>query len=275
MNAVTNSVPNSARKRTRPRSLGDVSGMAMLAFQVAFGLLFLFVWHLASGTVISDFYVSHPLTVGRRLAEWILDGTLIRHAWATTYATVLGFLIGSVIGCVLGFWLGLSEFTSRLLNPFLLFFYALPKPALAPLFILWFGFGAGSKVALASLLVFFLVFYNTYTGVREVDRDLVDTARLMKASRWQIVFKVIIPATTSWVFAGLQISVPFALIGAIVGEMLASNQGLGYLIHLAGAEFDTAAVFAGLIAIAFLGIVLNKLIDISKAGVQPWKAISK
>lgn len=257
------------------RSLGDVSGTVMLALQVCLGLVLLIAWHFASGTLIGEFYVSNPMSVLRRLAKWMGDGSMLRHTWATTYETVLGFLIGSAVGCALGFELGLSEFMSRLLNPFLLFFYALPKPALAPLFILWFGFGPESKVALSGLLVFFLVFYSTYTGVREIDRDLVDTARLMKASRSQILFKVIIPSTTTWVFAGLQIAVPFALIGAIVGEMLASNQGLGYLVQIAGAEFDTAGVFAALIAIAFLGFVLNKLVDLARVGLQPWKRVSR
>lgn len=261
---------------TRSRRLyRDASRPVMAALQILLGMALLAVWQLASGTLVDEFYISSPLAVGSQLWAWIADGSLLRHTWATTYETLMGFGIGVTVGIALGLWLGLSPFASRVLNPFLVFFFALPKPALAPLMILWFGFGAESKIALAALLVFFLVFYNTYSGVREVDRDFIDGVRLMKARPGQVVTKVIVPSALGWVFAGLQISVPFALIGAIVGEMLASNQGLGHLVQHAGAEFDTAGVFAALATIAMLAIVLNKAIDIAELAFQPWKSVAE
>lgn len=255
----------------RRRPLAEIGRIEMGALQVLLGIILVGGWHFASGTLINDFYISNPRAVFVRIVEWMADGSLLRHTWSTTYETLLGFAIGALVGIVLGFWLGVHDFASRVLHPFLLFFFALPKPALAPLLILWFGFGPGSKIALAALLVFFLVFYNTYSGVREVDRDYVDVVRLMNGRPNQVFMKVIVPSALTWVLAGVQVSVPFALIGAIVGEMLAANQGLGYLVQYAGAEFDTAGVFAALIAIAVLAVALNKVVDLVEAALQPWK----
>ena len=166
----------------------------------------------------------------------------------------MGFLIGAVGGAILGVWLGVSPFASRLLNPYLNALNALPKVALAPLFVLWFGLGIESKIALAAVLVLFLVFLNTFAGVREVDQDLIDGARLMRATRTQVILKVIIPSAMSWVFAGLKIAMPYALIGAVLGEMIAANRGLGYLVQFSGSQFDTAGVFAVLFVIALLAV---------------------
>ena len=175
----------------------------MVICQVALGLVLLLLWQGASGRLVDNFFISNPIDVGTRLAGWVGDGSLFLHLWATVYATVVGFFVGAVGGVVLGIWLGVSPFTSRLLSPYLNALNALPKVALAPLFVLWFGLGLESKIALAAVLVLFLVFLNTYAGVREVDQDLIDGARLMKATRTQLIGKVIIPSAMSWVFAGL------------------------------------------------------------------------
>jgi NitT/TauT family transport system permease protein len=147
--------------------------------------------------------------------------------------------------------------------------------ALAPLFVLWFGLGIESKIALAAVLVLFLVFLNTYAGVREVDQDLIDGARLMKATRTQVIMKVIIPSATSWMFAGLKISVPYALIGAVLGEMIAANRGLGYLVQFSGSQFDSAGVFAVLIVIALLAVALNFLVEIVQHRMQQWRVVGR
>jgi NitT/TauT family transport system permease protein len=184
-------------------------------------------------------------------------------------------VIGSVLGGALGIWLGVSPFISRLLNPYLNALNALPKVALAPLFVLWFGLGIESKIALAAALVLFLVFLNTFAGVRQVDQDLIDIARLMKATRLQVIAKVIVPSAMSWMFAGLRVSVPYALIGAVIGEMVASNKGLGYLVQFSGAQFDTAGVFAVLIVIALLAVTLNFLVDAVQNHMEQWRFTSR
>jgi NitT/TauT family transport system permease protein len=247
----------------------------MVICQVALGLVLLLLWQGASGRLVDNFFISNPIDVGTRLAGWVGDGSLFLHLWATVYATVVGFFVGAVGGVVLGIWLGVSPFTSRLLSPYLNALNALPKVALAPLFVLWFGLGLESKIALAAVLVMFLVFLNTYAGVREVDQDLIDGARLMKATRTQLIGKVIIPSAMSWVFAGLKISVPYALIGAVLGEMIAANRGLGYLVQFSGSQFDSAGVFAVLIVIALLAVALNFLVEIMQHRVQQWRVVGR
>jgi NitT/TauT family transport system permease protein len=187
----------------------------------------------------------------------------------------MGFIIGSVLGAALGVWLGVARSAARLLNPYLNALNALPKVALAPLFVLWFGLGIESKVALAAVLVLFLVFLNTFAGVREVDQDLIDTARLMRATRAQVIAKVIVPSALSWVFAGLKISVPYALIGAVLGEMIAANRGLGYLVQFSGSQFDAAGVFAVLFVIALLAVGLNFLVEIVQHRMERWRIVSR
>jgi NitT/TauT family transport system permease protein len=246
-------------------------GGAMLAWQIGLGVAVLLAWQGASGRVIDDFFISNPVDVAVRLWGWISDGSLFLHIWATVYATLMGFIIGAIGGAVLGIWLGVSPFAGRLLGPYLDALNALPKVALARLFVLWFGLGIESKIALAAMLVLFLVFLNTIAGVREVDQDLIDGARLMKASRRQVITKVIIPSAMSWVFAGLKISVPYALIGAVLGEMIAANRGLGYLVQFSGSQFDTAGVFAVLIVIALLAVALNLLVDFVQFRMQKWR----
>jgi len=245
----------------------------MVICQVTLGIVLLLLWQGASGRLVDSFFISNPLDVGTRLIGWIADGSLFLHIWATVYATIMGFLIGSVEGLILGIWLGVSPFASRLLNPYLNALNALPKVALAPLFVLWFGLGIESKIALAAVLVLFLVFLNTYAGVREVDKDLIDCARLMKATRAQVITRVIIPSAMSWVFAGLKISVPYALIGAVLGEMIAANRGLGYLVQFSGSQFDSAGVFAVLIVIALLAVALNFLVEIVQHRMEQWRIV--
>ena len=253
----------------------DIGGVGMLLCQAALGIVILLAWQGASGRLVDNFFISNPIDVGRRLYGWTMDGSIFRHLWATVYATAMGFFIGSVAGAVLGVWLGVSPFASRLLNPYLNALNALPKVALAPLFVLWFGLGIESKIALAAVLVLFLVFLNTFAGVREVDQDLIDGARLMRATRAQVIVKVIIPSAMSWVFAGLKISVPYALIGAVLGEMIAANRGLGYLVQFSGSQFDAAGVFAVLLVIALLAVGLNFLVEIVQHRMERWRMVSR
>jgi NitT/TauT family transport system permease protein len=256
-------------------STGATSGLAMALWQLALGIAVLLIWQGASGRLIDNFFISNPIDVGSRLYGWTIDGSIFAHITATVYATAMGFIIGSVGGAILGIWLGVSPFASRLLGPYLNALNALPKVALAPLFVLWFGLGIESKIALAAVLVLFLVFLNTFAGVREVDQDLIDGARLMRATRSQVILKVIIPSAASWVFAGLKIAMPYALIGAVLGEMIASNRGLGYLVQFSGSQFDSAGVFAVLFVIALLAVGLNYLVESAQGRIERWRIVSR
>lgn len=266
------SVPAAAPQVPFFRGTGNV---VMTLWQTLLGIAVLLAWQGASGRLIDNFFISNPIDVGARLFRWTMDGSIFGHIWVTVYATAWGFIIGSIGGAILGVWLGVSPLASRLLNPYLNALNALPKVALAPLFVLWFGLGIESKIALAAVLVLFLVFLNTFAGVREVDQDLIDGARLMRATRTQVVFKVIIPSAMSWVFAGLKIAMPYALIGAVLGEMIAANRGLGYLVQFSGSQFDTAGVFAVLIVIALLAVGLNYLVELVQGRMERWRIVSR
>ena len=183
------------------------------------------LWEFASGRLIKPFWISSPSEIWRQLGEWIATGELWLHVEVTLSETVMGFGFGAVSGVAVGLALGLNRRLAAVLDPFIVAFYSLPKIALAPLFILWFGVGLTSKVVLATFVVFFLVFYNTYAGTLAVEAELVDVLRLMGARRSQIIRKVILPSALIWIFTGMKSSVPYALIGAVVGRDDGVQQG--------------------------------------------------
>jgi len=232
----------------------------------------LLIWELCSGTIVPEFFISRPSAIARSLARQASDGDLFFHVYITALEAFSGFLLGACCGIVVGVLLGRVAFLAELLQPFILAFYSLPKIALAPLFVLWIGIGIDMKIVLTGTVVFFLVFLNTFTGVRGVSRELVAILRLMGASERHVLAKVVLPSAINWVFAGLRISVPYALIGAIVGELIASNRGLGFLLASASSQFDTAGVFAALFVIMFLAFILNSLVRIAEIKLMPWKA---
>jgi NitT/TauT family transport system permease protein len=229
------------------------------------------IWHFSSGRLVNPLFISAPLEVCDRLWSLIISGKLVFHASYTAFHAIAGFALGALAGTALGIVLGRMQRLALILDPFLMGFYSLPKIALAPLFILWFGVGTEMKVLFVAMIVFLLVFLNTYTGVRQVSREQVTILRLMQASESQILLKVVLPSAITWMFAGLRLSVPYALIGAIMGEMLASNRGLGYLMADATSQFDTAGAFAGLTAIIFMAVIFNAMVRIAERLAMPWK----
>ena len=237
---------------------------------VLFGALLVF-WELSSGRLISDFFISRPSDIAQSLWTSLLDGSLLFNASITASEALLGFIVGGLIGVILGVALGRSAFLADLLNPLVLCFNSLPKVALAPLFILWFGIGYNMKVALSGATVFFLVFLNTFTGVRSVSAELVSILQMMGANRRHVLTIVVLPSALTWVFAGLRVSVPYALIGAVVGELFASNRGLGSMLSKAQGQFDTAGVFAALAAITALSLLLNAAVDFAETRMMPWR----
>jgi len=185
--------------------------------------------------------------------------------------TLAGFVLGATVGIAVGLLLGRNELLAKLLDPILISIYSLPKVALAPLFIMWFGIGIEMKIILTATIVFFLVFLNTYSGVRAVDREQLEILRLMGAREHHLITKVVFPSAIQWVFTGLKLSVPYALIGAIVGEIMASNRGLGYLLQDAAGQLDTAGVFAALVAIIALALLLQAVVRMVETRLMPWK----
>jgi NitT/TauT family transport system permease protein len=223
-------------------------GIALLAF-----------WEWASGRLIREMYVSRPSDVAVRLYELFARGEILPHLWVTAQELVLGYTIGLVVGTVAGYGLGRSAALRRVFEPYIMAFYGIPKIALAPLFIIWFGIGIWSKVALAALMVFFLIFFNVYMGVRNVDRELVDLARVMGANPRQLSRYVFLPATMPHIIMGMRMALPYSVIGVIVGEFTSSTKGLGLFINQASATYDPAGVFAGIAILLLFILVMNHL----------------
>ena len=240
-------------------------------WRVVATVVWLGTWELASDTLIDPFFSSAPSLIGVRVFEWLSTGYIWVHLGATLREMGLGLLAGSVLGIVVGFVLGRAGMLAAIADPFITAVYSLPKLALAPLFILWFGIGLLSKVVLVGLIVFFLVFFNTYAGVRDVDRLYINALRIMGGNRRDVYFKVILPSSSIWVFTGLKVAVPYALIGAIVGELISSSQGLGYIINNASSFFDTTGVLAGLVYVAAIAITVNYLVGVAERRFMVWK----
>jgi NitT/TauT family transport system permease protein len=239
----------------------------VVLFVVVVGL-----WQLGSSRgLIDPTAVPSPLAIWASLVKITLNGQLAFHAWITIQETLAGFLIGAAGGIVLGFAIGRYPPLAEVLDPFIIAIYSVPKVALAPLFIVWFVIGIFMKIVLAAVTVLFIVFFNTLAGVRNVDRDLVDAVWLMGAKPRDILFKVLVPSAMSWALTGVRISIPYALIGAIIGELIASNRGIGYLISSAASAYDTAGVFAALIVLTVLAMLLNAVVDEIDRRLSKWK----
>ena len=233
----------------------------------------LVAWQLMSGPVLDRTFVSDPVDVWHQLSTWASDGTLWGNTWITLKEVVLGFAFGSVAGAVAGFLIASARLLGRVLDPFIMGLYSIPKVALAPLFIVWFGIGMEMKVVLAAATVFFLVFINTAHGVREIDPALLDAVRLMGGRRRDLLLKVLLPGSMSGLITGLRVSVPYALIGAVIGELVASNQGLGYLIDDSASQFDIAGVFAALIVLSVIAAILNQGVTLLARRSNRWKPL--
>ncbi|MBN9528157.1 MAG: ABC transporter permease [Alphaproteobacteria bacterium] len=221
------------------------------------GLVLLAFWEWASGRLIREIYVSKPSAIAVRLYELFATGEILPHLVVTLQELVLGYLVGVLSGVVVGYWLGRSPRVAAVVEPYVMAFYGIPKIALAPLFIIWFGIGIGSKIALAGIMVFFLTFYNVYTGVRNVDREYANLALIMGAKERQLTRHVYLPAAAPFVLLGMRMAIPYSVIGVIVGEFASSTRGLGLFINQASSTYDPAGVFAGIVILLAFILVAN------------------
>ena len=243
---------------------------ATLLGRLAFAALFFAVWEIASGRVVEAFFVSRPSAIVASLWAMLSREALLYHLQFTIVEATVGYVIGAVAGLALGFLLARLDAVYRIIEPFVVAFYGIPRIALAPLFILWFGIGISSKIAVAAIMVFFIVFINTIAGVRAAPPQLLQVARVMGASEWDLVRKVIFPAATPFIIAGLQITVPQAMIGAIVGEFISSNRGVGHLISRAAGWLDTPGLFAGIFTLLVVVMVMNVGIGLLGGYLMRW-----
>ena len=238
------------------------------------GIVILIFWQWAAGRLIKEIYVSKPSAVAERLYELFSSGEIYPHLWTTGQELVLGYVIGVSGGILAGYALGRSPRLASIFEPYVMAFYGIPKIALAPLFIIWFGIGIWSKIALAGIMVFFLVFYNVYTGVRSVDRELVNLTLVMGANQRQLTYHVYLPAAAPYVLLGMRMAVPYSVIGVIVGEFTSSTQGLGLFIHEASSTYDPAGVFAGIVILLAFVVVANVLAGRLERRFLRWKTPS-
>ncbi len=241
-----------------------VSWAEIRLWRVGLLLGFLAVWEVTTRKAwVDKFFVSQPTVLAAQIAEWVRTGFIFRHLWVTMEETIIGFVLGTALGVAVGFAFAHWEKLAHIFDPLMVALNAMPRVVLAPLFILWFGLGLLSKVVMVISLVFFVVFFSTYTGIREVDRDLINNARILGASQRDLIRHVLLPSALTWIFSSLRTSVGFALIGAVVGEYLGSSEGMGYIISFAESMFNATGVLAGLIvlmaAVATIDFGLKKL----------------
>lgn len=229
------------------------------------------IWQAVSGTLVNPLFISSPLAIVLKIGSWISDGSLWLHTSVTLQETLLGLFFGSISGIMVGFLFGIQPVLSRIFDPFIASLNSIPKVALAPLFILWFGIDVQMKVIFTAVTVFFLVFLNTLAGVRDVDQDLIDAVLLMGGKRRHIMFKVIVPSAIGYILTGFRIAIPYALIGAVIGELITSNRGLGYLIDSSATGFDTAGVFAALLVLTIIAALLNAVVNFIDHKTSRWK----
>jgi NitT/TauT family transport system permease protein len=244
----------------------------VLAWQIAIGVATFALWQwLATARLIDPFFVSRPSDIAIRISSWVASGVIWGHLFVTLEEAVLGLVVGAVLGIALGFVLGRSPLAARVCDPYITMLNGVPRVVLAPIFLLWFGLGIWSKVALAVTLVFFVMFFNTYRGVRDADRVLVDNARMLGASERQLVRHVLIPSALTWIFSSLHTSLGFAMVGAVVGEYLGASRGLGYMISQAEGTFDTTGVFAGMVVLASVVAVAGLGVTRLEGWLLRWK----
>lgn len=236
------------------------------------GLLLLAAWQIAS-LLAGAYWVSPPLETLRRLGAMLASGELVRHSAYTLSAAGIGFVLGGVPGVLAPLALRKHRFLLEVLDPFLVAGYGLPKLALAPLFILWFGIGIASKVVLVVSVVFFIVFFSTLAGVQATDQRLLRMARVLGASDAQLARKIVWPAVVPFVFAGLRIATPYAIGGVIISELVSSNRGLGYLIQYGAMSFSTPDIFATVAAITILIALATWLVGLLEARLMRWRPV--
>jgi NitT/TauT family transport system permease protein len=272
MNEAVTTVSESGAAEISAARRPSLAGKAgRLLLRLLPGIAILAFWQWSAGRLMKEIYISKPTAVAVRLYELFASGEIYPHLWTTGEELVLGYTIGVAGGIIGGYALGRSPRLANIFEPYLMAFYGIPKIALAPLFIIWFGIGIGSKVALAAIMVFFLVFYNVYTGVRSVDRELVNLTLVMGANQRQLTYHVYFPAAAPYVLLGMRMAVPYSVIGVIVGEFTSSISGLGLFIHEASSTYDPAGVFAGIAILLIFVVTANFLAGRLERRLLRWK----
>jgi len=254
-----------------------MSRVQLIFLQILVAIVAVALWYALAtypmfGTILlPPFFFSNPVDVAAQIVTWFISGVIWKHLWVTLWESILAFLIGSVSGVLVGFWFARQPRVAAVFDPYVKMINALPRVVLAPIFTLWLGLGIWSKVALGVTLVFFIVFFNVYQGVKEVSPTVLANARMLGMSERQLMRHVYWPSALSWMFSSLHTSVGFAVVGAVVGEYLGAAAGLGYLIQQAEGVFDVAGVFAGMFVLAAFVIVIDAVVSMIEKRLLVWR----
>jgi NitT/TauT family transport system permease protein len=247
------------------------NGTSVQICRILFVVITLGAWELGSNRLFDAFFFSAPSKVFAQAARELVTPSFYTDLGVTALEMGVGFVIGAVSGISLGVLLARWAFVAKVLDPVLLALYSIPRVALAPMLIVWFGIGYASKIFLGATLVFFITFFNTLSGIRGVDRALCDIARVQKATEWQIFWKVMLPSASSWIITSIKISLPFALVGVILGEFLVSSAGLGYRLNAYSTNYNIAGALAVVLLMMVMMLVLTSLTNAFEARVLRWR----
>jgi NitT/TauT family transport system permease protein len=249
----------------------------LLLLQVLVAVVSITLWHVLTTypifgrLLLPPFFFSNPVDVAAQIVAWFSSGVIWKHLWVTLIESILAFVLGSIGGVLVGFWFARQPRVAAVFDPYVKMVNALPRVVLAPIFALWLGLGIWSKVALGFTLVFFIVFFNVYQGVKEVSPTVLANARMLGMSERQLMSHVYWPSALSWMFSSLHTAVGFAVVGAVVGEYLGAAAGLGYLIQQAEGVFDVAGVFAGMFVLAVFVIVIDMIVSLVEKRLLIWR----
>jgi NitT/TauT family transport system permease protein len=250
----------------------------LLLCQLLVAVVFFGLWQLLTTVpvfgrvLLPPFFFSNPVDVFNQIVAWFASGVIWKHLGITLLESMLAFVIGSTLGVLVGFWFARQPRVAAIFDPYVKMANALPRVVLAPIFALWLGLGIWSKVALGVTLVFFIVFFNVYQGVKDVSATVLNNGRMLGMSERQLMRHVFWPSALSWMFSSLHTSVGFAVVGAVVGEYLGSAAGLGYLIQQAEGVFDVAGVFAGMFVLSAFVILIDLGVTVVEKRLLVWKA---
>jgi sulfonate transport system permease protein len=254
-----------------------VPRIRLLLLQLLVGVVGVGLWQLLGNVpifgkiLLPPFFFSSPVEIAIRVYTWFVDGTVWKHLAYTLTESILAFGIGSALGVLVGFGFAYATPVAAVLDPYVKMINSLPRVVLAPIFTLWFGLGIWSKVVLGVTLVFFIVFFNVYQGVREVSPTVLANARMLGMKPGQLMRHVYWPSALSWMFSSLHTSVGFAVVGAVVGEYLGSAAGLGYLIQSAEGNFDVDGVFAGMFVLAIFVLIIDAIVSLVERRLLVWR----
>jgi len=262
------------KKKTKKKR--DLGGVVINAYRVGIIFAILLLWHIGvTFNWINPFLMGSPAGIWSETVRLVQSGELFTNAFATVYGTIGGFLIGSFLGSVIGLLLWYSKKVATIIDPFMVALNGLPKIALAPMIIIWFGSGMFSKVALAAIATFIVALLSAYQGTHQIDSNLVNLMRSLGAKKGQIFRKVVVPSTMPWVISAFRLNIGFALIAVIGGEFISSDKGLGRMIFVAGNLFNLNVVWVGVLSLMIVAVILYVIVSKIESKLLPWEAANK